>query len=539
MKKLRLIIPVLLLLASSCMASVQETVLSNGLTVITKEVHAAPVVSFMVWYRVGSRNEELGKTGISHLLEHMQFKGTANLPKGEIDALIHKSGATNNAGTTTDYTYYYETLPADKLELAARIEADRMTGSLLDPKELAAETTVVLSEMEGYENDPETLAFRELFSSAYSAHPYQWPIIGWRHDVEGITREDVYSYYKTYCQPNNAVVVIVGDFETESALHLVEERFGPIPKGPEPPKVRSVEPPQPGPRRSIVEGEGSAARVAVGYHIPAASSPDTYALDVLQTVLGTGESSRLYKALVDKGIATDAWAWNMSAKDPGLFILGGTASDGVAAVKVENALLSEAERIKSDGVNIDEIKKAVNQIESGFVLANDSVSAQAELLGSFEMTSSWHNIDKYLPGIRAVTPEDVRGVARRYLTPENGSTVSFIPTKEKTPEPPIPPKEIAPAPLEAGSGAKTAPTRTVLDNGMVVIVKENRSNPTVAIYGSANAGSAWETSPDLARVTAEMLTKGTKNRPAEKFASELDFAGAELEFSRGVVTADV
>jgi len=195
-------------------AQVHETVLPNGLKVITKEVHAAPVVSFMVWYKVGSRYEQLGKTGLSHLLEHMQFKGTKTFKKGEIDALIRRNGGLSNAATWKDFTYYYETLSSDKLELAMRIESDRMVNSLIDPKEFKAEQIVARSELEGHENNPDHLIYYELYATAFKAHPYQWPTIGWRHDVETITRDELYEYYRTFYRPNNATVVIVGDFDT-------------------------------------------------------------------------------------------------------------------------------------------------------------------------------------------------------------------------------------------------------------------------------------------------------------------------------------
>lgn len=556
-------------------AKVRETILSNGLKILTKEVHASPVVAFQVWYRVGSRNEELGNTGLSHLLEHMLFKGTKLLKKGEIDRLMRENGAVNNAGTWKDFTYYHETLSSDKLELAMQIESDRMVNSLIDAKELKAEMSVVRSELEGHENEPGSLVSYEMYASAYKAHPYQWPTIGWRHDVEGVNRDVLYKYYKTYYAPNNAIVVITGDFDTAKTLELMRKYFGKIARQADPPKMTAQEPPQLGERRSIVRKAGVAPRVMIGYHIPALGNKDNYALDVLELVLSSGTSSRLYKALVDKQLTTNAYASASYGKDPSLFTAGGTARSGVKIEDVEAALLAEIERAKTEQISNDELQKALNQLEAQFIYTNDSVTDQAEQLGYFETLYKWQFIDEYLENAKKVTPADVQKAAQKYLTTKNSTTVTFIPEVPAAPakmsyrideqqrwkfgdiaaykpdsetatgkgfaelsyagkttaastlaaSPKTPAK-----PAVSGSVGTSKPTRVVLDNGMVVIIQENRSNSTIAINGKLNAGNIMdpEGKIGLAQITAGLLEKGTTNRTADQISNETDFVGISL-----------
>ncbi|MBP6965085.1 MAG: insulinase family protein [Armatimonadetes bacterium] len=549
--------------ASAQQPEVREAVLPNGLKVLTKEVHAAPVVSFQVWYRVGSRNEQLGKTGLSHLLEHMQFKGTKSLKKGEIDKLIQSNGGLSNAATWKDFTFYYETLSSDKLELAMRIESDRMVNSLIDPKEFAAEVTVVRSELEGDEGNPDSLIYYELYANAFKAHPYQWPTIGWTHDVQTVSRDDLYAYYKTFYKPNNATVVIVGDFETEKALALVNKYFGKIKKGPDVPQVTSREPVQFGERRAVATKAGNAYRVMMGFHNPAIGSPDVYPLDVLEIALSEGMSSRLYRALVDKQLATEAWASNTVSRDPDLFLLGGTARDGVKIEDVESALLAEVEKIKSEGITDQELQKAVNLIEASFVYGNDSVSNQARMLGNFETMYSWKYLDEYLPNLRKVSREDVSRAARKYLTAENRTVVKFVPAEpgvrsqesevgaeqdglrvrvpayrpaDSPLTPTLSPKGrggIGAAPAKShipSPKSAVAPTRLVLENGVVAIFYPNRSNATIGVTGSLNAGAMFdpEGKSGVAALTAGLLVKGTKSRTADQLASERDFLGIRM-----------
>lgn len=532
---------------------IRETVLPNGLKVITKEVHASPVVAFNIWYRVGSRNEQLGKTGMSHLLEHMQFKGTKTLKKGEIDRLIETNGGIQNAATWKDFTYYWEVLSSDKLDLAMRIEADRMVNSLIDPKEFNAEKVVVLSEQEGNDNEPDRLMDYELYSTAFKAHPYQWPTIGWRHDLESITRDELYRYYRTYYQPNNATIVIVGDFDTEKALALVRKYFGSIPRGPQIPKLTAQEPEQLGERRAVIRKQGAAERILIGYHIPAVGHPDIYALDVLEIILGRGTSSRLYRALIDTQLATDAWAYSGTSGSPDLFRLGATARDGVKIRDVEKALLAEVERVKNEQVTDDELQKALNQLEASFIYEKDSVTDQAETIGYFETIHSWRFIETYLDKARRVTKADVQRVARKYLTERNRTVVTFIPeepvTSARHSTPTAQPErryyaayksyDVAPrvaspsmpkSTVVSTSGSRIKPTRVTLSNGITIIVHENRSNPTISVQGSLNAGAMLEPEGKngLAALTAALLQKGTATRSADDIARQKDFTAISL-----------
>lgn len=538
---------------------VKETILPNGLKVLTKEVHAAPVVSFMVWYRVGSRNEQFGKTGLSHLLEHMQFKGTKTLQKGEIDRLIRENGGIMNAATSKDFTYYWETLSSDKLELAMRIESDRMVNSTMDPKEFLSERTVVRSELEGDENDPDYLTYYEIYSSAFKAHPYHWPTIGWVHDVESLTRDDLYSYYKRFYQPNNATVVIVGDFDTAKALSQVKKYFGGIPKAASIPKVTAVEPAQTGERTSKLRRAGVASRAMIGFHIPEVGNSDLYALDLLEAVMGGGNSSRLYRSLVEKKqVATDVWAQSGTSRDPGLFLVGGTARDGVNIDDVEAALRSEIETVKKEQITDQELQKAMNQVEAQFIYANDSVTAQADRMGELETIFSWRYLDTYLPNVRKITKADVQRVAAKYFVERNRTTVTFIPDKlsaesrasgsesggEHVADVPSKAKKGTAKHPSAKIGSDTQanavgksihPTRVVLDNGMVVIVQENHSNPTIALQGSVKAGGMFDPKgkDGLASITASMLKKGTAKRSAEQIAADTDYVGMNVSTSAG------
>ncbi len=549
-------------------AQVKETILPNGLKVITKEVHTAPVVTFQVWYRVGSRNEQLGKTGLSHLLEHMQFKGTKTLKKGDIDALVSRNGGLMNAATSKDFTFYWETLSSDKLDLGMRIESDRMINSLIDPMEFKSEKVVVRSELEGHDNEPDSVMYYELYADAFKAHPYQWPTIGWVHDLESITRNDLYAYYKTYYAPNNATVVIVGDFDTVKALAMVNKYFGRISKNQSIPRVTALEPAQLGARTAEIRMPGNAYRVMMGYHVPAVGNSDAYTLDVLDIILSGGTSSRLYKGLVDKQLATQAWSNSGTGTDPELFMLGATARDGVKIADVQDALLAEADKMKSQPINDEELQKALNQLEAQFAYTNDSVTDQARQLGYFETIRSWRYIDQYMQNVRMVTKADVQRVAQKYLTDRNRTTITFIPENAAVPTTPaakvsmrpILPSErldayrngsamngtmeakLAGKSLAAPKPSKPAtqrPTRVVLDNGMVVIIQENRSNPTVAISGSLNAGSALEPSgkDGLADITAELLMRGTAKRTADQIAAQKDFVGLSLNTGAGVESA--
>ena len=416
--------------AVSPASPVFETTLGNGLKVLIQEVRSAPVVSFMVWYKVGSRNEGSGITGISHLLEHMMFKGTPKHGKGEIARLLQRNGASFNAGTSMDYTNYYEVLAADRLELAITIESDRMVHALIPEEEHALEMTVVRSELERNEDNPHRAVYTELFAHAFKAHPYHWPTIGWRSDVEAIRTEQIRDYYQRHYMPNNATVVIVGDVERERALDLVERHFGSIAPGTLPPPVVTVEPPQQGERRFQIRKPGDTRYLMVGWPVPALVHRDNYALDLLGMILGHGKTSRLYQRLVEGKLATEAEAQNETARDPFLFIAQATAAPGVTLDSLEEVLLGEAARLSEEAPSQAEMDRARKQLQASFIYSRDSIRSLAQQLGYYETVGSHRYLDTYLDRIAAVSREDVSRVARAYLG-ENARTVGrYEPTHE-------------------------------------------------------------------------------------------------------------
>jgi zinc protease len=524
-------------------AGVQETVLPNGLTVLVKEARTAPVVSFSVWYRTGSRNEHTGITGVSHLLEHMLFKGTQRYQVGEIARTLFLNGASFNASTYYDWTNYYETVASDRLELAVQIEADRMVNSRIDKADLDLEMTVVRSELEGGENNPGRLLWQATVATAFQAHPYRWPVIGWRSDVENVPRDAIYQYYKAHYGPNNAVAVVVGDVDAARALALVEKHFAPIPRIPDPPPVYTVEPPQRGERRVTVRRAGSLPMVMVAWRAPAAGHPDSYALDVLATVLGDGRTSRLYQALVETGLASRADAGTPSLRDPFLFYVTATARPGVTPERLEAAIMAEVEKLTTAPVRDEELARTLRQTEADFVYQTNSVTAQARQLGYWAMVNDWRYLGTYLDRLRALTPAEIQAVARRTFVTDARTTGWFIPTDGGGQTAP-PPRETSarvekprggerPIPLPAPSTATAPPrhvTRFTLDNGISVIVQQNPANATFALRASLPAGSLVEPvdRPGLAGLTAGMLTRGTEQRSALEFAAALEDVGASL-----------
>ena len=531
---------------ASLTAGVRETRLPNGLRVLTKEVRSAPVVSFGIWYQVGSRNEHNGITGISHLLEHMMFKGTQRYRLGEIARTLFLNGASFNANTFYDWTSYFETLAADRLELAIELEADRMFNSRIDKVDLDSEMTVVRSELEGGENDPDTLLRQAVTASAIQAHPYHWPVIGWRSDVEQMPREALREYYRAHYGPNNATVVIVGDFETTRALDLVTKHFGAIQPIPAPPPVYTTEPEQRGERRIVVNQAGALPIVTLAYKVPAASHPDFYALDVLGTVLGEGRTGRLYQALVETELASSVDAGAPSLRDPFLFYVTATARPGVSAPKLEAAMLEEIERIKTAPITAEELARATRRIESSFAYQTESVTAQARELGYWAMVADWRYLTTYMDRIRALTPEAVQTIANRYFLTDKRTVGHFVPSlAEPSPAPPVreaaarvekPGRDARAIPIPAPS--KPAPvdrriTRFTLANGITVVVQENPASSTLALRASLPAGHALDPQgkSGLASLTAAMLTRGTETRTGLEFATQLEDVGASLSAS--------
>jgi zinc protease len=432
-------------LVFSCIAAAgasepQEYILSNGMKVLLVEVPKAPVATVQIWYKVGSRNEVMGRAGLSHMLEHMMFKGTAKYPKGTFSRLIRKNGGMDNAFTSQDFTAYFENLAADRVELALEMEADRMQGLILDQNELKTEREVVKEERRlRSEDDPQGALVETLFAQAYLSHPYHWPVIGWFGDLDAMTLEDLQRHYDTFYSPNNATLLVVGDIKAESLLPNIKQLFEPIPRGPEPKPVMTMEAEQKGERRFLLKREAQVPFVMMGYRVPNYTSEDSYALDVLESILSRGKSSRLYQSLVyDQKLSLAVGAeYGLMQADPGLFYFYALVSPGQKVETVEEALRKEIMRLQSDPPTDLELQRAKNQVEAARWFEQDSNFRHAMLLGQAETVGAgWRKVDQFLDRIRAVTAKDVQRVARQYLIEDTRTVGTLIPLPPKQSDPP-------------------------------------------------------------------------------------------------------
>jgi len=404
--------------------------LDNGLRVLLLEDHRSPIVSFQVWYRVGSRNEQRGATGIAHFLEHMMFKGTPTRGPKQFARLVEENGGQDNAFTSQDVTSYFVDIAADKLDLVIELEADRMRNLLLDAKQIASEREVVIEERRTRtEDDPGGFLGEEVSSIAFKAHPYGYPIIGWLEDIKRITPAEIRAFYQTYYLPNNAMVVAVGAFQAPAALEKIRRSFGRIPRGRTPPPVLAVEPPQNGERRVTVRKEAELPIVYLGWHVPNQRSDDAPALEVLSTILAGGRASRLYRDLVyQRQLALEAGGdYSYFSIDPNLFWFWATPMPGQTPETLEAELSKHMERLKAEPVTEEELGRAKNQIESAFVFEEDSVHRRAALLARFELIGGYALKDSFITKIRAVTVADLTRVAGAWFAPERKSVGVLLP----------------------------------------------------------------------------------------------------------------
>jgi zinc protease len=417
--------------AASASGAVVEATLDNGLRVLLLEDRRSPIVSVQTWYRVGSRDERPGATGLAHFVEHLMFKGTRAHGKGEFARLVEQSGGQDNAFTSQDVTSYYVDITADRVDLVLRLEADRMRNLLLDPKEIDAERAVVMEERRTRsEDDPEGALSEELSAIAFRAHPYRWPTIGWMEDIRRIGPAEIRTFYDTYYVPNNALLVAVGDFDAGALLERVRVVFGSIPRGAAPPAVTAVEPPQLGERRvSVRRASARLPSVSIAYHVPNHASADAPVLELLSAVLSEGRASRLYRKLVyEQQIALDAGGdYAFGSRDPNLFWFYATLQPGQSPEQIEQALLKEIEALKTEPVPDEELARAKNQIEAAFVWAQDSIHSRASNLARFELMGSWRLLDRFVPAIRAVTAADLQRVARTYFSLDARSVGVLLP----------------------------------------------------------------------------------------------------------------
>ena len=420
-----------------------EANLPNGLKVILLEDHKAPLVTFQVWYRVGSRNEAWGKTGLSHMLEHMMFKGTEKVGPEEFSRIIQENGGNDNAFTSRDYTAYFENLSADRVQISIDLESDRMQNLRLREEDFRTERMVVMEERRLRTDDNPTAFLQEqVEATAFQLQPYHWPIIGWMEDITRFTVDDVKAYYRTYYHPVNAFLVVVEDFKKEDLLPRIEKAFGPYPKGVAPNQNKDIDPKQTGERRILVKKEAQLPSIVMGYHVPTLQQSDSYVLEVIAAILSAGKSSRFYQSLVrEKRLVLSADAdYSLLSKDPSLFDISADPLPGKDVSEVEKALDQEVVRLQRESVGQHELEKAKNQLEASFVFGQDSLFYQAMLLAQFEISLNWRGIDDYIPSIRKVSPDDIQRVAKQYLVPDNRTVGILVP---------LPPKEGKPVSPEA------------------------------------------------------------------------------------------
>lgn len=418
-----------------------KTVLPNGITVLLKEIHTTPLISLWVWFRVGSRDEVPPRTGVSHLVEHMQFKGTPTYPAEFMDKAIAREGGTRNAFTYLDWTTYFETMPADKIDLALQIEADRMVHSIFDAGEFASERTVVISEREGNENEPLFLLGEAVQQAAFRVHSYHHEIIGDMADLKTLRRDDLFSHYQAYYVPNNAVVTIAGDFETDKMLARIEELFGSIPTGPAPARLARPEPEPRGETRVQVEGPGETDYLQVAYRFPQAAHADFLALSVLDSLLAgpsnlnmfggggiSNKTSRLYRALVDKQFAVGFSGGSNPTIDPYLYTFSLTIHPKRKPEQVLAALDAEIRKVQDEPVPQTEIRRAIKQARANFAYGTENITNQAFWLGYAEMFATYDWFENYLDALAKVTARDVRRVAREYLQPKRRVVGIYVPS---------------------------------------------------------------------------------------------------------------
>jgi zinc protease len=410
--------------------AVKYAKLPNGLQVLVLENRKAPVATFNVFYHVGSRNEQFGKTGISHLCEHLMFRGTKKLAPEEFSNIISENGGEDNAFTSEDFTDYFEVINNEHLDVPIALEADRMAN--FAPKGFDSEKNVVMEERRLRTDDNPEDALQEMIeAAAFVAHPYHWPVIGWMHEIQGLTLQDALAYHSIYYSPQNAIIVAVGDFEGARVLKEISAKFGSIKNGPKAPPVTEVEPPQEGERRVMLRHAANLPAFGAAYHVPNyTKSNDAFALEIASEILADGKSSRLYKDLVlERQMVIDIGVdYDMTSFDPGLLWISGQMRPGI---KAEDAL-AEVDRqiavLREQPVDANELQKAKNLKQASFVFGQDSIFYEALMLGLYQMLGDYKMIDRYMAGIDKVTAADVQRVAKQYLIDSNRTVGFVVPT---------------------------------------------------------------------------------------------------------------
>jgi zinc protease len=404
--------------------------LANGLTVLVLVDASAPVATYQTWFKVGSRHERPGKTGLAHLFEHLMFNETENLPAGTFDRKLEENGAETNAATWVDWTYYYESLPADRIKLAVKLEAERMARLVLREPQVKSEKEVVANERRyRVDDDVEGSANELLYRTAFTRHPYGWPTIGWMEDIQGFSPEDCVAFYRTYYAPNNATVVVVGDLRERDLLAAIVREYGALPSQPIPPEDIHPEPPQLDARDIEVRKPTATQKLLLAFKGPALGDADHATLSVLSEVLFGGRAARLYRSLVvEMELATDIRGWVSTFRDPGLFECWATARAEHTTHEIQRVMEQAFERVCKEVVSDDELARAKARLELGLLQQLETIPGKAEQIGFYEtvLGDPSHSFQR-VEGYRRVTVADLRRVARRYLATGGRTIVRIVP----------------------------------------------------------------------------------------------------------------
>ncbi len=520
-----------------------------------KERHDVPVVTVMIWYRVGSAHERLGEKGLAHYLEHMLFKGTDRYARGEIDLITMKNGGSNNAFTAEDYTAYFFSFASDRWQEALEIEANRMGECLFEEKEVEAERKVVIEELKLFKDSPWDALYDEVQALSFSVHPYRHPIIGYQEQLENVPRQRIFDFYRQHYNPSNATLVIVGDFNSEETVARVQELFGGLKAGAATEPVEVTEPVQAGEKRITVLGGGEVPRLLALYGGAPFDSRDAVILDVAGHVLSSGKSSRLYRRFVEvEKLATSVETHNDARKQPGLFQVQIELQNVDDTARAEAVLDEELEALSREDVTGDELQRARNIATSEFIFDQETSSGLATKIGYFDTLASYRFLEEYLPTVRSITPKDLRNVATRYFDRSQRSLGLSLPEKpgdqsastDETRGPSVPRRAYRNRPDSPGRSAGEAQAagagsavrgdmlvdvqREIMDNGLTVLFLESRSLPVVAINCYVRAGRRFEPAgkEGLAQFVGRMLDEGTATRTADEIAVAIEAVGGKL-----------
>jgi zinc protease len=404
--------------------------LANGLKVLLVEDHDIPNIALFTFFRVGSRNERPGLTGVSHFIEHMMFNGTPKIGPGEFDRHMEFRGGANNAYTADDMTAYTDWFPAAALEAMIEMEADRMQGLAFVPEVLESERGVVSSERRmSVENNNEGILNENVRATAIMAHPYHWDVIGWMSDILSWRRDEIMAYYKTYYAPNNAILVVVGDFEPARTLELIKKNYGPIKASPPPPPVSTIEPPQMGLKNVLIRKEAQAPSFMAVWHAPSAKDADYLPLSILAKPLLEGESSRLYRRLVrEEELAIDVGGGAQETIDPFLFMIEVKPRPGADLDKIDRVIEEELAKVRNEGITPKEFEKAMNIVRSEFYMGLQTISGKANQLGTYELLyGDFGKMFTIMDDYAAVTPDRIKAAARKCFTEANKTVGKLIP----------------------------------------------------------------------------------------------------------------